>query len=274
MKLGSLCLAVLISAGVSAPASAAQPPSTGTDRSPKSVDRVLRAMDNTPTDGHPDQYYEFRGMHAYAAGDYVSAMRDFLQSARYADKLSQLSIGLMYLNGQGVTKDPVTAFAWTAIAAERKYPQFLATRDRIWSQLDTAQRERAKMMVTDLYVEYGDASAKPRMAKILRREIPTHTGSLVGFGGQAVTSLTPAQLAAATAGGLPHFVGTPPNCTGDTIDGAPMTGCGNIYVSWRWNPKEYFRARDGAWKGTVTIGALSQGDAAHKPAGKRPDAGQ
>lgn len=269
MKLGSLCLALLAYAGVAASAMAAQPPA-GADRSAKSVDRVLRAMDNTPTDGHPDQYYEFRGMHAYVAGDYASAMRDFLQSARYADKLSQLSIGLMYLNGQGVTKDPVTAFAWTAIAAERKYPQFLATRDRIWSQLDATQRERAKAMVADLYTEYGDASAKPRMAKILRREIPTHTGSFLGFGAQSVASLTPAQMAAASGGGA---VGPLPNCAGETIDGAPMTGCGSIYAGWRWNPKEYFQVRDGAWKGTVTVGAIAPSDASHGQPGKHPDAG-
>jgi len=272
MKLGNLCLALLAYV-VIAPALAAQPPSTGADRSAKSVDRVLRAMDNTPTDGHPDQYYEFRGMHAYVAGDYASAMHDFLQSARYADKLSQLSIGLMYLNGQGVAKDPVAAFAWTAIAAERQYPQFLATRDRIWSQLDASQRERAKAMVATLYTEYGDASAKPRMAKILRREIPTHTGSLLGFGGQSVASLTPAQLAAASGGNLARFTAPLPNCAGDTIDGAPMTGCGSIYVNWRWNPKEYFQVRDGAWKGTVTVGAISRGDASQGQPGKHPDAG-
>jgi len=90
------------------------------------AEEVLAAMDRTSTWGHPDQYNEFAGMHCYTRGDYPCALSRFREAARYADKLSQLSIGLMYLNGQGVDKDPVVAFAWVAIAAERRYPPFLA----------------------------------------------------------------------------------------------------------------------------------------------------
>jgi TPR repeat protein len=32
----------------------------------------------------------------------------------------------MYLNGQGVPEDHVLAYAWTAVTAERGYPQFVA----------------------------------------------------------------------------------------------------------------------------------------------------
>lgn len=238
------CLALCIAAtGVNATQSAAN--------TPKSTDRVLKAMDNTPTEGHPDQFYEFTGMHQYFAGNYADALKSFTNSARYADKLSQLSIGLMYLNGQGVQRDPVTAFAWVAIAAERKYPQFLATRDQIWAQLDAQQRDQAKALIDKLYPEYGDATAKPRMAMVLRRERAHLTGSYLGFGSDSVSSQTPSQLLGPSAGG-----GPPPACGGDTIDGAAMTGCGNIYASWRWDPKQYFAARDGAWFGTVSVGAL------------------
>src|SRR5690242_11034200 len=135
----------------------------------KTSEEVLAAMDRTSTWGHPDLAAEFSGMHHYQAGRYPEAMADFKEAARYADKLSQLSIGLMYLNGQGVRKDPVAAFAWVAIAAERKYPQFTATRDGIWATLDASQREQAKALVEQLYGQYGDAVAKPRMAKVLRR---------------------------------------------------------------------------------------------------------
>lgn len=74
--------------------------------------QALNAMDKTYTEGHPDVINEFAGMHRYAAGDYSGAMKSFLIAASYADKPSQLSIGLMYLNGQGVQKDPATAWAW------------------------------------------------------------------------------------------------------------------------------------------------------------------
>jgi hypothetical protein len=239
------------------------------DTEPKDPQRVLRAMDNTPTEGHPDEYNEFAGMHAYFAGNYPMAMKSFLEAARYADKLSQLSIGLMYLNGQGVQRDPVTAFAWVAIAAERKYPQFLATRDEIWSQLDARQRDQAKVLVDKLYAEYGDATAKPRMAMVLRRERTHQTGSYLGFGSDSVTSLTPTQFF-----GIGGGTGGYPSCGSETIDGAAMTGCGNIYASWRWDPKEYFAVRDGAWTGTVSVGALQKVPSAApatKPSDKQRD---
>lgn len=212
---------------------------------------VLDAMSHSSTWGHPDQYGEFAGMQRYARGDYAGAMKYFLIGARYADKLSQLSIGLMYLNGQGVQKDPVTAFAWIAIAAERKYPQFLATRDRVWAQLDAQQREQARALVEKLYPEYGDATAKRRMALELRRARSEQTGSYLGFGSGSVASVTPAQFFQGGPKGGPM-----PACGATTIDGGAITGCGNIYAEWRWDPKQYFAVRDAQWTGTVSVGTL------------------
>jgi uncharacterized protein len=217
---------------------------------PKTTDRVLAAMDRTPTEGHPDQYNEFAGMHRYVAGDYAGAMKHFLASARYADKLSQLSIGLMYLNGEGVAKDPVTAFAWIALAAERKYPQFLVTRDRVWASLDAAQREQATAKIAALYTEYGDPVAKRRMANALHLALMEETGSGLGYDKSGTIAIMRAD-------------GIAPNCGGETIEGAPTIGCGDIYADWRWNAKDYFQTRDATWTGTVTVGALQNAD---KPA--------
>lgn len=232
------------------PAQAAQ------DDNPKpSVGQVLAAMDRTPTWGHPDLFNEFAGMHRLQAHDYKTAMDFFKKSSRYADKLSQLSVGLMYLNGQGVEKDPVTAFAWVAISAERKYPRFLATRDAIWKTLDAGQRAQAKVLVAKLYTEYGDPVAKKRMAHALNMAKAQMTGSRLGFGTSSVVTMSVGS--------------TPPACGADTIDGAAQVGCGNIYADWRWDPKKYFQVRDGAWKGTVTVGAIDHaGEAAGAPAKK------
>ena len=222
----------------------------------KASQEVLAAMSVSSTWGHPDEYGEFTGMQRYAAGNFKAAMKYFLIGARFADKLSQLSIGLMYLNGQGVKKDPVAAFAWVAIAAERKYPQFLATRDAIWAQLDASQREQAKALLEQLYPEYGDPTAKRRMTIRLRLNSTALTGSMLGFGTDSVTSLTPGQFTG---------TGPMPACGAKTIGGAAITGCGNIYASWRWDPKQYFKARDNEWKGTVSVGAMEHVDASKLP---------
>ncbi|HWU77012.1 MAG TPA: sel1 repeat family protein [Rhodanobacter sp.] len=227
----------------------------------KASQEVLQAMSLSSTWGHPDEYGEFTGMQHFAAGNFKAAMKYFLIGARYADKLSQLSIGLMYLNGQGVKKDPVEAFAWVAMAAERKYPQFLATRDAIWAQLDAQQREQAKAQLEKLYPEYGDTTAKHRMALMLRWNRTQLTGSYLGFGSDSVSSLTPEQF---------NGEGARPPCGAKTIDGAAITGCGNIYASWRWDPKEYFQARDREWQGTVSVGTMVQADGP-MPKPKTPD---
>ncbi|MEO6926202.1 MAG: hypothetical protein ABI129_05980, partial [Rhodanobacter sp.] len=232
----------------------------------KASQEVLAAMRVSSTWGHPDEYGEFTGMQRYAAGNFKAAMKYFLIGARYADKLSQLSIGLMYLNGQGVKKDPVAAFAWVAIAAERKYPQFLATRDALWAQLDASQREQAKTLLDQLYPEYGDPAAKWRMTMRLRWARTQMTGSYLGFGTDAVSSVTPAQFFSGQNKGS----GAYPACGAKTIGGAPIAGCGNLYASWRWNPKEYFKARDSEWKGTVSVGAMQQVDASKVPL-QQPD---
>lgn len=211
------------------------------DPGSKTTEQVLAAMDHTSTWGHPDQYHEFSGMRCYVAGDYRCAMNHFVQAARYADKLSQLSIGLMYLDGQGVPRDQVAAFAWVAIAAERKYPQFLATRDRIWAGLDSAQRQQARALVEQLYTQYGDMVAKPRLARVFRQARTEMAGSYVGYGSSYTASVTP---------------GSAQSCGAATIDGAPAIGCGNLYAEWRWNPRLYFEARDAAWTGTVTVEPL------------------
>ena len=146
-----------------------------------SVQKTLRAMSDASTWGHPDQFGEFAGMRYYAHHQYKDAMKYFDIGAYYADKLSQLSIGLLYLNGEGVAKDPVTAYAWMSIAAERAYPDFVATRDGVKASLTPEQLQKADAIRQTLDARYGDAVAKPRMVKQLRMAQMEFTGSRTGF---------------------------------------------------------------------------------------------
>jgi len=132
------------------------------------VQKLLLEMSLTPTAFHPDIYGEYTGMRYYAHRRFQGAMKAFEIGAYYADKVSQLSIGLMYLNGEGVGKDPVEAYAWLSIAAERDYPDFIATRDRVKAALSEAQLLQAETVRSRLAERYGDDVAKLRMAVQLR----------------------------------------------------------------------------------------------------------
>ena len=223
---------------------------------------TLRAMSDASTWGHPDQFGQYTGMQRYAKGDYADALKYFRVGATYADKLSQLSIGLMYLNGEGVARNPVLAYAWTAVAAERDYPQFVATRDRIWTSLTPAQQAAAEQARATLATEYGDRVAKPRMTRELNYWHTQMTGSHTGFN-SGVKHLDKAML----SGGGPSA-----NCARRTLGDTPIAGCGgDIYAKWRWDPKISYTVRDSNWKGTVTVGTLEQ---MKMPAVKHPDSSQ
>jgi hypothetical protein len=213
-------------------------------------------MENSFTLGHPDIRYEYAGMVAYAQGDYKRAMKYFLKGALYADKPSQLSIGLMYLNGKGVQKDPVEAYAWVALSAERKYPKFEETRVNIWQQLTLDQREHALGLEQSLYQQYGDQSAKPRQIQAMHdswMEIFKYEGPGFIDGSNMYISQGNAK------------------CESDNV-----RVCSDIYAKWFWLPKEYFSIRDAAWTGNVTIGPLrgvpnNSGTGAQNGSGTPPD---
>lgn len=213
---------------------------------------VLRSMRKASTSGHPDQTGEFQGLLHFSKGDYAGAMKDFLLGAKYADKLSQLCIGLMYLNGNGVQKDPVTAYAWFALAAERNYPNFVATRDQTWARLNTDQRKQAMALAKKLSSEYGDAVAKPRMATQLRQDMLQDTESRTGYDDGLVQSFKPGNDK------LDDLFGAEATnaCMVTSIAGAPLSGCHDILANDPLKPSEYFRSRDAAWRGTVTVGQL------------------
>jgi hypothetical protein len=233
-------------------------PASALDRDDPGIARIVTAMTDASTWGHPDLFGEFTGMKLYAAGHYEGALKYFRYGARYADKLSQLSIGLMYENGQGVQQDHVAACAWLALAAERKYPSFVATRDRVCETLTPAQHDQAVAVLDKLMPEYGDTVAKRRMTVELNLAKMEMTGSRLGFNSGV------SQYVGSTVTGPGGAIGPAliSNCGGPTlyIGGVdiPKAGCGSnhFYSPTMWNPQKYFAARDAQWRGIVTVGAM------------------
>jgi len=237
-------------ASASAPPQERSAPTASDPAHDPQVERILRAMGNSSTQGHPDLFGRFTGMRCFAAHDYACALKYFKYGAYYADKFSQLAIGLMYDHGQGVPRDPAKAWAWLALSASRGYPEFIATRKRIGARLTPAQRQAGEAELATLEKTYGDSVAMPRMLSSLRLALMNDmTGSRLGFD-QGVYTYS-AQ---------------------DTPGGPQLTprGFGNLRDRWYWDPKDYFQQRDAQWgAGTVTVGPLQQAaPAAAASAGK------
>jgi hypothetical protein len=168
---------------------------------------------------HPDQRFRLLGNNARNSGRYQEALKYFRRAARYADKLSQGAIAEMYLNGEGIERDRALAYAWMDLAAERGSRFLLAHRERYWSELTPAERTRAIQVGEDLYAEYGDEVAKPRLERILvttRRKV---TGSRAGWVGNLSICISP------------------PDCS--------VTVTGEQYYADRyWRPKKYWDWQD------------------------------
>jgi len=246
-----LAWAAVPAASIAAPAQAKSDAIAKDSAHDPKVERVLRAMGDSSTVGHPDLFGRFTGMRCFASHDYACALKYFKYGAYYADKFSELALGLMYAHGNGVVKNPSTAWAWLSLSASRGYPEFVATRKRIGARLTPAQRKAGEVELATLEKTYGDKVAMPRMLGALRLAMMSDlTGSRLGFD-QGVFTYS-----------AHHH-----------LNGPQLTprGFGNLRDRWYWDPKDYFQQRDAQWgAGTVTVGALQQPAPAHASSvGKR-----
>ncbi|MFT4199051.1 MAG: sel1 repeat family protein [Pseudoxanthomonas sp.] len=247
---------LLLLALAAAPLHAASAPG-GQDAPPKPP---TWTFDDIPADvltdgfleGHPDLFYRKAGTHDDEAKDYAKARKDYRLAARYGDKPAQARLGEMYWNGEGGQADRALGFLFMSLAAERGYELFQTWKMYYWRQLTDAERRRARSLDQTMLREYGDAAAKPRQEKAMRRELARSTASRLGYDGQAL------------------YIDTP---------GHGAVSAERFYARDFWNPQAYWRLQDRVWSGQtpgrVTVGGVEDvGHAAPADAsgGKTQDA--
>lgn len=204
---------------------------------------------------HPDQSYQQLGFERSLEGSYGDAQRFFRIAARFADKPSQLAIALIHYDGLGVPVDKAAAYAWSDLAAERGYPDFLVVRERIWSELDADGQQRALALGARLYAEYADAVAKPRLEARLHRGLTRATGSRTGAVDESLqVSVVRKGYGRAVPGQL--------SGSGNALSGlaASASRVREYYASHRWRPAEYWTRIDEVWlpEGRVKVGELQK----------------
>lgn len=138
-------------------------------------------MTSTFMAAHPDIHWRSIALGAYRDGDFGKALDGFKQASRYADKFSQSMVARMYWEGQGTAADRALGYAWMDLAAERGYHDFLQQRELYWSVLSEDERREAVDSGQEVYAEYRDRVAKPRMERELTRVTRNITGSRLGF---------------------------------------------------------------------------------------------
>ncbi|MCK9539234.1 hypothetical protein [Dokdonella sp.] len=181
-------------------------------------------------------FWRRAGVRAYKQDRFAEALSAFRRAARYADKPSQAMIAQMLWNGDGVAVDRVMAYVWADLAAERGYPEFIATRERFWHALNAAQQRAAVEAGQAIFDEYGDKVAKRRAAGAMLHARRSITGSRTGHVGTLMVSQ---QL---------------PDGTFASIDGALF------YADKYWKPELYWEWQDSTFErlpeGKVEVGPL------------------
>lgn len=188
--------------------------------------------------GHPDMLWRWRGVTKYQNQRYKEAVSDFLDAARYADKPSQAMLAMMYWNGDGIAVDRTRAYAWIDLAAERKYPSFIATRDKFWAALREDERPGALDAAKELRAKYGDEHTQARQGLEMGRAKLEVTGSHLGYAGNLFMRL--------------------PGPDGRTR----MFSGYEFYSSRYWSPHEYWTWQNEIWepRGEVEVGPVQPVD--------------
>jgi len=131
----------------------------------------------------PGTQFLERGNMFFRQGDYDAAVGNYRLAAHWADKLAQFNLGMMYVNGDGVARDPLMGWAWIKLSAERGYPKNVAVAADIWNQFTDEHRKVAReILEKELKPRYGDEVAIPRTSNEMKRMLARNTsgGSRVG----------------------------------------------------------------------------------------------
>lgn len=196
---------------------------------------------------------------AMTTARFEQARKHFERAAYYGDKFSQHLLSLMYWNGEGTAREPVTAYIWADLAAERGTSQeLLRIRESFWNALSPEQQAQVRTQGPAYQQRYGDAVAQRRtnveMGQFLRQRTGTRTGS------------ESAPLAVRV--GHARLDNSPSGTTLDVsqMDQVPTKA---FYGAARNNPVAYWQAEDQKLVSLVRVGHVEIGGVEN--AGRPPE---
>ena len=92
-----------------------------------------------------------RGVSAYEAGDYLTALRELRPLAEQGDAVAQNYLGVMYYNGQGVPQNYQLAYMWFSLAAAKGGEGAASARDRAAGRMTREQIARAQQLSAECF---------------------------------------------------------------------------------------------------------------------------
>ena len=111
-----------------------------------------------------------KGENAFIAGDYATALAEWMPVANGGNANAQHNIGVMYDNGLGVRQDKAEAVRWYRLAAENKYTPAQVNLGSMYANGEgVARDDRLAYMWFSLAITLGDEVAKKNRRRLARR---------------------------------------------------------------------------------------------------------
>ncbi|WP_299374776.1 tetratricopeptide repeat protein [uncultured Kiloniella sp.] len=102
---------------------------------------------------------------AYDAGDFAKAHKLYRMSAKDGDELAQFNLGLMYLQGKGVSQDYDEAVKWFRLSADQGYAKAQYNMGVAYDQgMGVKKDEKESFRWNKLAAESGHAGAQFQLA--------------------------------------------------------------------------------------------------------------
>jgi len=90
-----------------------------------------------------------KGLAAAESGDYVTAFNEWAPLAEQGEAVAQSNLGVMYVNGRGVTRDYTRAYMWWDIAASLEYQDGVAYRAKVEKLMTPTELSKAQELTRD-----------------------------------------------------------------------------------------------------------------------------
>lgn len=231
-------------------------PAAGTER-PR-IDQDVYTSAIALASGHPNERARWHGLWSYSNGRDKAAREHFEKGAYYGDKPSQYLLSVMAWAGEGGAKDPVEAYIWADLAAERgNHEKLLGIREYIWNSLTEAERARVAELGPIYYRRYGDAVALARTNAQIARFSRSRTGSRAGGDTGRMNLSFGAGKANPTMGCATK--------NGNSPDFAMSQN--DVYSRERVNPGAYWTQQDLVMR-SILVGTVKVGDLTEVPPGR------
>lgn len=122
----------------------------------------------------PGDYYACRAKYYFQRGHYRLGLVDLEESAHWANKNAQYTLGLLYFNGDvpGVPQNRSLGLAWLALSIERKnQPPYQQAYKQAYLRSSPPEIAAAERLYKQLRAEYGDQVAGARAVHRFNREM-------------------------------------------------------------------------------------------------------